>query len=358
MLSDSAILKEEKHMKKFDEPKIDFVIPWVDGSDPEWLAEFNKYAPESSRKNILDSRAERFRDYGLLRYWFRGVEKFAPWVNKVHFVTSGQKPGWLNLDAPKLHWVRHSDYIPSEYLPVFSANPIELMMHKIPGLAEKIVYFNDDFFLTAPVKKNYYFRRGLPCDFASLNVINVGKKNGTRIPHILLNDMTEINNHFDKKSMMKENFGKWVNLRYARESMKTICLTPWNAIPAITIRHHAQPFLKSTLDAVWENCAEKLESTMRHRFRDTLQDVNQWLFRFWQLCEGNFAPANHIKHERMVSISKWTEVDTKAIITGKYTEICIDDDTDENPCPDYEQKMRSIADAFETVLPEKSSFEV
>lgn len=54
--------------------KIDFVIPWVDGSDPNWISEFNKYSPES-KKSGSDSRAERYQDYGLLRYWFRGVEK-------------------------------------------------------------------------------------------------------------------------------------------------------------------------------------------------------------------------------------------------------------------------------------------
>ena len=138
-------------MNEFD---IDFIIPWVDGSDPEWIKEFNKYAPENSR--LSDSRAIRFRDTGLLKYWFRAVEKFAPWVHTVHFVTNGQLPEWINTECPKLHLVKHSDYIPQEYLPVFSSHPIELMMHKIPGLAEHFVYFNDDFFLTAPIKKEYY----------------------------------------------------------------------------------------------------------------------------------------------------------------------------------------------------------
>lgn len=124
---------------------VDFVIPWVDGSDPEWIKEFNKYAP-LEKQVAEDSSKERYRDMGLLRYWFRGVEKIAPWVRKVHFVTNGQKPDWLNLNAGKLHWVKHEDYIPKEFLPVFSANPIELYMHKIPSLAEHFVYFNDDFY--------------------------------------------------------------------------------------------------------------------------------------------------------------------------------------------------------------------
>ena len=36
-----------------------------------------------------DDRKERYRDWDLLRYWFRGVERFAPWVRRIHFVTWG-----------------------------------------------------------------------------------------------------------------------------------------------------------------------------------------------------------------------------------------------------------------------------
>lgn len=32
-----------------------------------------------------------YREWGTFKYWFRGVEKFAPWVNKVYLVTDNQK---------------------------------------------------------------------------------------------------------------------------------------------------------------------------------------------------------------------------------------------------------------------------
>lgn len=58
---------------------IDFVVLWVDGSDPVWQAEKAKY----QGKTLDDSNApNRFRDWGLMPYWFRAVEKFAPWVRK------------------------------------------------------------------------------------------------------------------------------------------------------------------------------------------------------------------------------------------------------------------------------------
>ena len=134
---------------------IDFVVLWVDGNDPQWQAQKAKY----QGKTLDDSNAaHRFRDWGLMPYWFRAVEKFCPWVRKVHFVTCGHVPQWLNLDCPKLNHVKHSDYIPAEYLPTFSANTIEMNIHRIPDLAEHFVFFNDDMFLVRPMAEDAFFR--------------------------------------------------------------------------------------------------------------------------------------------------------------------------------------------------------
>ena len=63
--------------------KIDFVIIWVDGGDAEWRKEKNKYAGIPNEEINGDAR---FRDWDNLKYWFRGVEKFAPWVGNIYFV--------------------------------------------------------------------------------------------------------------------------------------------------------------------------------------------------------------------------------------------------------------------------------
>ena len=88
---------------------IDFVIPWVDGSDPEWRKSKNKYSGKIDEP--VDRTDARYRDWDILKYWFRGVEKYAPWVHKIYFVTCGQKPDWLNENHEKLILVNHEDYI-------------------------------------------------------------------------------------------------------------------------------------------------------------------------------------------------------------------------------------------------------
>ena len=67
------------------ENAIDFVLLWVDGADPVWQKKKNEYQKKENRAGY-DASAKRYRDYGLLKYWFRGVERFAPWVNRIYFL--------------------------------------------------------------------------------------------------------------------------------------------------------------------------------------------------------------------------------------------------------------------------------
>ena len=71
---------------------IDVVVLWVDGSDPAWLEEKRKYAPPAAADS---NSANRYRDWGLLPYWFRCIEQHMPWVRKIHFVTWGHVPAFL-----------------------------------------------------------------------------------------------------------------------------------------------------------------------------------------------------------------------------------------------------------------------
>ena len=126
--------------------EIDFVITWVDMNDSKWQRDFVKYSNKTENEKNSVSVA-RFRDYGLLKFWFRGVEKFTPWVRKIHFITCGQKPEWVDENHPKINLVDHKNFIPEQFLPTYNSVVIERYLHKIPDLAEHFVYFNDDFYI-------------------------------------------------------------------------------------------------------------------------------------------------------------------------------------------------------------------
>jgi len=134
---------------------IDAVITYVNGDDPLWKQDYEAHAGAP----IL---SKRFRDWGTLPYLFRGIEKNLPFIGKVFLVVSrdSQVPGWINRETVNV--VYHKDFIPEEYLPTFNPSVIEMFLHRIPGLGEQYLYFNDDEFPVRPVKESSLFHGGKP----------------------------------------------------------------------------------------------------------------------------------------------------------------------------------------------------
>lgn len=76
-------------------PNVDVVFTWVNGTDPKQLALLGKYVKNPQKMNIM------FRDYGMLRFGIRSVEKFMPWIRKIYLFTNGQVPTWFNTSAER-----------------------------------------------------------------------------------------------------------------------------------------------------------------------------------------------------------------------------------------------------------------
>jgi hypothetical protein len=95
------------------------------------------------------------------RFSLRLLEKHAPWVRKVFIVTAGEVPKWLNTSNPKIHIVSHKDIWPEDSWekdqPIHNSEAIETHLHRIPGLADHFVYFNDDIFLGRPLERSFFF---------------------------------------------------------------------------------------------------------------------------------------------------------------------------------------------------------
>lgn len=329
--------------------EIDFVVTWVDMDDPKWKADFAKYSGRiDNRKNEVTEA--RFRDHGFLRYWFRGVEKFAPWVRKIHFVTCGQKPEWLDPAHPKLQLVNHADYIPEKYLPVFNSSLIEIYLHKIPGLAEHFVYFNDDFFITNHLGPERFFTHGLPNDIAAFRH-NSGMGMWSKC---LKNNIRIINERFDKREVMERDHDKWFHPSYGKKANLTRLLKPYGKFVTLITPHNAQPYRKQTFEEVWDYAGDRLTAVSKNRFRSP-DDYTQELFRTWQICRSHFMPYNTYQDTKMFPLLLRSKKATKAIYNQSYKLVCLNDN---QHIRNYEQVMDNIEKAFDTILPEKSGFEL
>jgi len=328
---------------------IDFVVTWVDMEDPKWKEDFAKYSDKiDNSKNELSEA--RFRDYGFLKYWFRGVEKFAPWVRKIHFVTCGQKPDWLNVNNPKINLVNHEDYIPNQFLPCFNSSLIEIYLHKIQDIAENFVYFNDDFFIINEVEPERFFKNGLPCDIAAFRY-NSGLGLWAKC---LKNNIELINLHFNKKEIMQRDHDKWFTKNYGKKSRLNYFLKFSSKFVTLCTPHNAQPYLKSIFEEVWQNCEKELTKMSYNRFRSE-KDYTQELFRTWQICKGAFEPYNTYRDTKMFPLILKSKQAVEAVKNQSHKLICLNDNVH---IRNYTQVMRNLQEAFDCILPEKSGFEV
>ena len=328
--------------------EIDFVITWVDDSDPKWQREFEYYSAKEGR--TINSDVCRYRDWDTLRYWFRGVEKFAPWVHKIYFVTYGHLPKWLNTDNPKLVVVKHEDFIPHEYLPTFNCFTIEFFFHKIKGLSDRFVYFNDDMFLIDNVSPERFFKKGVPCDIGGLSEMTIKGMFGCSV-YLALDLIRE---NFNKKEAVARYLSKWYSIKYLRPSLHNLLKYRQTQFTGFVDHHLPQGYLKTTYDEVWLHCKEDLLRTCSNKFR-TYDDVSHWLVRYWQLASGHFSPYNVNNDGKAFylcddNISACVD----CIIHQKKALVCLNDDKEVTR---FEDDKERVIRAFEQILPEKSSFE-
>ena len=150
---------------------------------------------------------------------------------------------------------------------------------------------------------------------------------------------------------------KWLDPLYGKMLLRTI---PLMFCPRFSgfYQHHLPSSLKrSTLETVWSAEPDILDRTCTNKFR-SMYDVNQWVFREWQLANNSFCP-------RSLGMGKcfFPDRDGKGeferaaelIAKGKKKLICIND------CQLTEEEFTTcsqmLRDGFERSLPEKSGFE-
>lgn len=66
--------------------KTDYVVPYVDGSDPEWRRIFSARRAAAGIPIDEAELRKRYSANELFRYHFRSVEKYMPWIDTVHLL--------------------------------------------------------------------------------------------------------------------------------------------------------------------------------------------------------------------------------------------------------------------------------
>lgn len=153
---------------KLEEPKIDFVYLWVNGSEKAFQTtkrpyEENSVLNDPAGKWIASHGTNRYRDWDELRYTIRSVEKFAAnFKNKIQIIVNSvvgteagkQVPTWLN-DEPatkeNVQVLAQEEFFDSEKhvcLPTFNSLTIENQLFNTPSSTDYMYALSDDMLLT------------------------------------------------------------------------------------------------------------------------------------------------------------------------------------------------------------------
>lgn len=331
--------------------KIDFVITWVDDSDPEWRKEFEYYSAKAGRS--VDLNKCRFRNWGTLHFLFRGIEKYANWVNKVYLITNANPPKWMNTKHPKLVVLNDRDVVPSQYLPIFSCFPVEFNFHRIEGLSDKFVYFCDDMFLLDEVLPTHFFRNGLPCDMPIMSPIS--HPSPTVYDNCCFMANALVNAHFEKRKAVRENLLKWFPPAHPRVIKTNLRYVRLPKFPGFQMNHLPQIYLKKTYDEIWKYCGDDLSRTCYSKFR-SYGDVCPTLIRYWQLASGDFTPCNVYKYGKVFHLCDENIDEGVDCISHQSKKIVCLNDCEK--VSDFEGYKERIINAFEQILPDKCCFEL
>lgn len=146
---------------------VDAVIAWVDGSDPAHIRKRNEHLAGRVTSLHESYSNARFQNNGELWYCINLIRKNAPWIRNIFLITDAQCPDWLTESKRSELGVQLVDHKVlfaghESVLPTFNSISIETILHRVPGLADRFIYFNDDFFIIRPVNESDYFDGSLP----------------------------------------------------------------------------------------------------------------------------------------------------------------------------------------------------
>jgi hypothetical protein len=247
--------------------EIDAVYTWVNARDPAWRAPYEKYAalelgPRAGRDAATISSI-RHTDHNELRFSLRSLQRYAPFIRRIHIVVDGAPPDWLDTSSPEVQIVSHRDIFPAGYaLPVFCSNLIEAFLWRIPDLTERYVYFNDDMLLSGHcTERDFFDERGRAVVRMLPELIHAPRDPHDRIFYqVLRNTERAVRKRLTPAHPPRFTTRK----RWVPMFLRRILL---NRLPMNMTAHSAQPFQRALWPACLELFRKELAIQARSRFR-------------------------------------------------------------------------------------------
>ncbi|MFC7621928.1 stealth conserved region 3 domain-containing protein [Microlunatus sp. GCM10028923] len=144
---------------------IDVVVPWIDDTDPTWLARRARHLADAAEAETdavpvpRDALAPTpIGDPSLLRFTLRSVAHHLPWVRTIHLVADGQYPAWLDPSATRVRVTDVADLLESRgTLPTFNPEAVRSSLHHLDGLAGRYLVIEPGTVINRPLPADLFF---------------------------------------------------------------------------------------------------------------------------------------------------------------------------------------------------------
>ena len=282
--------------------KIDAVITWVDGSEPNYQRKHKEHLSNN------DTIKRQYLQANEINLCVASILKYAPFIRKIFIVTDKQSP---NLDSvkhiiskEKIEIVDHEEIFRDniEFLPTFNIRSIDALLFKIKDLSEKFIYFNDDMFLVKKTNPEDWF---------------VGDK------AVLTGNWVKTYNKKPIK-IISQKIKSFFNMRpsFNASQSKAANIAGFNS-KYFKSYHCGRPQIKSVIKDFYNKNPEKLVDQIKYKIRDDRQYMPYSLC--WHLLikktlfiESSISKLVEIKKARELSprqlINLLNKIDTQADI--------------------------------------------
>lgn len=289
---------------------IDFVVIYLG----EGAASADEY-PYVIRKRMYAGK-------GIIRFAESALQ-FADWVRNIFIVTMDMLPDAQVFQNDHIKIVSLDNFMPSSYPRTTNINAIELNLHRINGISEQFVYFNAGTFLCGKVNPSFFFRNGLPCDYA---IESMFETPDLYERHILINDILQIKGTFNRNESLSYYRWKFLSPRYLRGMIQNTYfwfIRYWeNGYRSRRgdfwgFEDHNYPLCTtvSLCKKIYEIYSKAIEETCSHT-KEGEKDVDHSLIRFYQYASGNFAPYDW--HSKTVTTDSINDIDTNKTGAKKF----------------------------------------
>jgi len=230
--------------------KIDAVITWVDGSEPNYKL---KLEENLKNKKIIN---RQFTQANEIDFCVASIIKFAPFVRKIFIVTDKQKPRFSGIrhmvSLEKIEIIDHEEIFRDnlDCMPSFNIRSIDALLFKIKNLSDKFIYFNDDMFLIKETTKEDWFKDN--------KAVITGSWAKTYNKQLIKNISHKIKNLLNIRPSFNAAQSKAANIAgFHNKYFKSF--------------HCGRPQIKSVIKDFYDKNPQRLTNQIRYKFRDGRQ---------------------------------------------------------------------------------------